>query len=355
VRAAEALEEAARAEHPGGDFLHVDVLELTHRAYRRAYTSSYLKLADDAPNLWGLIFRSSDRKKAFRRNAAAVRAFDRIEFSRFYSRVDDFRPDHVICTHFLPVMVLGDRKAPAPFSVNLVVTDYYAHGYWSQLSADRVFVGGPEMIEELADTGLARERIHLSGIPVSGNFSGEPDRAAIRQKLDLSPDLPVVLLMSGGWGAGGLPEIAKAVFAAGPAQVIAVAGRNEGMKAALDGLEVPAGSKLIPFGFVDFVHELMAVSDICVSKSGGLTTSECLAMGLPMIVPNPMPGQEELNADHLAERGAGLKARSPGALRLKLKELLADGEKREAMKRAARSLGRPDAARTIIRTVCDSG
>ncbi len=358
VRAAEALEESARGMYPDGEFRHVDILELTHGIYRKAYTSSYLKLADDAPNLWGLIFRSSDRKKAFRRNAAAVRAFDRIEFSRFRSLLKEFQPDHLVCTHFLPVMVLSNqvgRKEWADFSMNLVVTDYYAHGYWSQMTADRVFVGCPEIVEELVDTGLDRNRIHVTGIPVVRQFGAAMDRDAIRERLGLSSGLPVVLLMSGGWGSAGLPEIAKAVFAAGRVQVVAVTGRNEEMKKRLDALEIPSGSKLTSFGFVDFIHELMAVSDICVSKSGGLTTSECLAMGLPMIVPNPMPGQEELNADYLAEHGAGMKARSPGALRLKLKELLTDEEKRNAMKQSAKSLGRPDAAARIIRTVCEPG
>src|SRR5690606_16939023 len=101
----------------------------------------------------------------------------------------------------------------------------------------------------------------------------------------------------------------------------------------------------------NYIHELMAISDLCVTKSGGLTSAECLAMGLPMLVPNPIPGQEERNAEYIAENGAGMIARSPGSLRYKLRKFLGDADLRARMAAVAKLRGRPNAAAESLREV----
>lgn len=348
VRAAQALD--ATAQSLGHEVLNVDILDFTHKGYRKAYSSGYLKLADRMPTLWGYLFDVSDRKKIKRRQSAFVRAFDRIEFARFRDCVRDFAPDRMIGTHFLPAQILAPFEGEDwfNFGVDLVVTDYYAHRYWAQPSARALFVGNPEQVEDLVDRGISRDRVHVTGIPVVPEFVSPPDRDTVRHDLGLSDATPTVLVMGGGWGANGMPEIVRSIFDAHPAQVLAVAGRNRTMQSELEALEVPDSSDLRVFGFVDNVHELMAVSDLCVSKSGGLTTAECLATGLPMLVPNPIPGQEERNADYLSEIGAGMKARSLGSLRYKLKWLLSDDARRKQMAESAKAAGRPDSARAIL-------
>ena len=134
-------------------------------------------------------------------------------------------------------------------------------------------------------------------------------------------------------------------------QVIAIAGRNERMRKEVADLPVPDGAKLRAFGFVDNIHELMTVSDLCVTKSGGLTTAECLAMGLPMLIPNPIPGQEERNAEYVTENGCALIARSPGSLKYKVKKFLADPDMRARMQQAARDRARPRAAGEILKAI----
>ena len=137
----------------------------------------------------------------------------------------------------------------------------------------------------------------------------------------------------------------------GPVQTLAVAGRNEPLRRNLEGFDVPPGSTLQAFGFVENMAELMAVSDLAVTKSGGLTSAECLAMGLPMIVRDPIPGQEERNADFVIEAGAGVKVHGLASLRFKLRTLLRDPARIERMSTAARRAGRPRAAETIVRQV----
>lgn len=355
VRAAQALEAWARELYPAAEVRNVDILDYTAAIYRKAYAASYLKLADRAPELWGYLFNKGDRPKAQKRQAAIIRAFDRIEFAGFRAMLREFAPDHLLCTHFLPAQILRpyEGKDWVSFSLNLCVTDYVAHGFWAQPNATRIFVGSGEAREELVDKGIERERVSLAGIPIMPQFSREYDRDALCEKFGLDPAVPTVLAMSGGWGAAGLPALVETILGFGPVQVIAIAGRNERMREEVAKVKAPAGSRCLALGFVDNIHEYMAVSGLCVTKSGGLTTAECLAMGLPMLVPNPIPGQEARNAEYVTELGAAMIARSPGALRHKLARFLGDDELRARMQASARAHNAPRAAADILRGVME--
>ncbi|MCA8910810.1 MAG: glycosyltransferase [Planctomycetes bacterium] len=353
VRAAQALEAYATEMYPDAEIRNVDILDYTAAIYRKAYAASYLKLADGAPDLWGYLYNKNDKPKLKKRQAAIIRAFDRIEFAKFRGMLRDFAPDHVVCTHFLPAQILlpYEGKDWVNFSLNLCVTDYMCHTFWVQPNATRIFVNCGEAVEEVVDKGIPRERVRQVGIPIMPQFGREYDKAELCGKFDLDPDVPTVMVMSGGWGKAGLPELVASMLEFTPVQVIAIAGRNERMRKEVADLPVPDGAKLRAFGFVDNIHELMTVSDLCVTKSGGLTTAECLAMGLPMLIPNPIPGQEERNAEYVTENGCALIARSPGSLKYKVKKFLADPDMRARMQQAARDRARPRAAGEILKAI----
>ncbi|MBP7430551.1 MAG: glycosyltransferase, partial [Candidatus Hydrogenedentes bacterium] len=153
------------------------------------------------------------------------------------------------------------------------------------------------------------------------------------------------LVAAGGFGMMSADDAVKLLAGHLPeAQFLAVAGRNAELEKRLKKLARAYKGRVKPFGFVDNMHELMAASDVAVSKSGGLTTSECLAMGLPMLVFNPIPGQEERNAIYLLEHGAGLWARTPAQMLFKVKALLDDPKRLADMQEAARRIARPRAA-----------
>ncbi|MBX3475082.1 MAG: glycosyltransferase [Planctomycetes bacterium] len=350
ARAAAGLEAWIAREMPGATVQHLDILTLTSRTYRKAYTSSYIKLADHAPELWGYLYDRADKQKPRFKPPRLIRAFDKLEFAKFRHVVRDFAPDQMICTHFLPVQVLASsrRKPWAKFGLSVVVTDYYAHGFWAQPAADRTFLPTQECLEELVDKGMPRAKLLATGIPLMPQFAAPPSRDAARAALNLPPGRPLVLAMGGGWGGGGLDELAAEVLRAGDATVLAIAGRNTRVKAALERMNDP---RLRVFGFVDNIHELMAAADLCVTKSGGLTTSECLATGLPMLIPNAIPGQEERNANYVAESGAAMQARSPASLRLKLARLLSEPALLRRMSENARAIARPTAAQAILRNL----
>jgi processive 1,2-diacylglycerol beta-glucosyltransferase len=164
-----------------------------------------------------------------------------------------------------------------------------------------------------------------------------------------------VLCSAGGFGVGRIYQTIRAVIAAatraGGADVLVVAGRNQKLRAQLQAMTAPEGVKLTVFGFVNNMHELMAAADVMVSKPGGLTSTEAVARSLPMIILDPIRGQEEANAIYLLENGVAWQAQDLPSLACKLGRLLTSPEDRAAMRRACERLARPKAAFEVARVL----
>jgi processive 1,2-diacylglycerol beta-glucosyltransferase len=165
--------------------------------------------------------------------------------------------------------------------------------------------------------------------------------------MGLRDDLPVLLVLSGGFGMGPVHEIvAELDKVHSEFQVVVVSGRNEELRRKLATQDRKHPTQVL--GFVTNMHELMAISDLVISKPGGLTTSEALAAGRPLLILNPIPGQEAANSDFLLERGAAAKVNRVEDLPYRLEGLLAT-KKLAELARAAKGLGRPLAATSVCK------
>jgi len=195
---------------------------------------------------------------------------------------------------------------------------------------------------------MPRESVQVTGIPIDPVFADAANIGVLRPKHAVADGLPLILVLCGGFGVGPIEYLLGGLLAAvRGAQIVVVAGKNEKLRASLEQL---AHGALLPtrvIGFTQEMHEWMALADICVTKPGGLTTSEALACGLPLVVANAIPGQETRNATFLYESGAGISGENPYTLGPRVAQLLASPARLEAMKRAARALARPHAALDI--------
>jgi processive 1,2-diacylglycerol beta-glucosyltransferase len=263
----------------------------------------------------------------------------------------------VFCTHYLPLEALGllreekpgktaggDQAKVHPLVVS-VVTDFEAHALWMAECVDLYCVAAESTGARLLARGAKPGSVAATGIPIASRFSQAVDPKAVRRAMGIREDFPVILVLSGGFGMGPIAEMMTQIDKA-PAefQVIAVAGRNEELRRELAALECRHPVRVL--GFANNVHELMAISSLVVTKPGGLTTSEALAMGKPLLIVNPIPGQEAANSDFLLEHGAGSKVNRVEDLPFRIEQLLAS-KKLEQMAAAAKSLGRPQAANAI--------
>jgi len=357
LAAAAALQEAWTALRPRDVVEKVDLLRFFSPLHRKIHEDGYVKLVERAPELWGMMFKKSDDPKVARRLGRLKRIFpsnSRMKVARF---VKQFRPDAVLCTHYLPLEALADlaRKASKnrhgaidPLVVS-IVTDFEAHALWMEPCVDLYCVAALETKARLVARGAEAHRVIATGIPISARFNSKLDPQATRRKLGLRDDQPVLLVLSGGFGMGPVAEIlAELDKVSAEFQTVVVTGRNEELRK-----ELAAKDRKHPthvMGFTSNMHELMAIAEIIITKPGGLTSSEALAMGKPLFILNPIPGQEAANSDFLLERGAAAKVNRVEDLPYRLEQLIGS-KKLSEMAKAAATLGRPEAAAEICKEV----
>lgn len=348
VRAAQALEAAAQsfARHTAA---HIDAMDFVAGVFRKIYTGGYAGLVTRAPKVWSYLHERTDATPHTATSQRLRRGIERLSALALLREIRRQRPDAVICTHFLPAELLMRERNRGRIEcpVWLQITDYDLHNMWLVPGMAGYFAATDEVAFRLRARGIPTGLIHVTGIPVMAEFT----RAASRTP-DLDPRCPVVLMVSGGAGVGELPGMVERVLALdGRCQVIAVAGRNAHAKTALDALASKHKGRLIAIGFTSEMHKLMAAADLVVTKPGGLTVSECMALGKPMLLISPIPGQEEHNAGFLMEAGAAWLAYDAIGLEYKVARLINDAPRLAAMAEASRALGKPHAARDVLRHV----
>ncbi len=354
VRAGQALQASSERYFPNVTTIHTDVMELVPRLFRKIYSDSYIKVVEKYPALWGYLYDKTDQEDAdspFNHFRSALETLNTGKLVRYLKETD---PDMVICTHFLPAHILSDRIKKSKFRkpVWVVVTDFDVHALWIVPNMKGYFAAHDEVAWRMAVRGVPRNLISVSGIPIMPRFSDQHSRSECAVRFGMENDKLTILMMSGGAGIGGIETLAAELLRHNEEfQLITLAGKNKALLAALEGLAKEYPGRLFPLGFTSEVEQIMAMADLVITKPGGLTTSECLAMGLPMIIVSPIPGQEERNADFLLENGAALKAYDGAALTWRINRLLQEPGLLERLAENAARLGRPYAARTVIETV----
>lgn len=353
LQAAAALEEAWKAFRPRDTVERLDVLDFTSKLYRRLYAEGYVKLIAHAPELYALVFKKTDNPALVRKLMRLRRKLSRLTTPGFVRHLKQFKPDAVVCPHFLPLEILGDLDAESrgafhPLTVS-VVTDFEAHALWMEPCVDLYCVAAEETRARLLARGVPPDQVVATGIPVSGRFAARPEPREVRKRLGLRDDLRTLLVLSGGFGMGPVRQIlVELKKLQKPVQILVVAGRNEALRRSLATEEWQHPTRVL--GFVTNMQELMAVADMIITKPGGLTTSESLAMGKPLFILDPIPGQEAANSDFLLGHGAAAKVNRVEDLPSRLEKLLGSKSLVE-MGRAAKALGKPSAARDICAEV----
>jgi processive 1,2-diacylglycerol beta-glucosyltransferase len=353
MRAAEAL--CTYAEGLGDvTATHLDVMDFVSAGFRKLYTDSYLSLVERLPAVWGYLYHATNEAAPDSRMQRLRRAVERLSTRPLRQEIRARRPDAIICTHFLPAEILSRmiRKLDLDCPVWVQVTDFDLHGMWVHSGMCGYFAANDEVAFRMAAHGIAPESIHITGIPIMPAFGTPPERTECAAEYGLDPQRTTILLMGGGAGLGRLDKVAEQLLMIpGEFQLVVLAGRNAEALASLQQLATRYPGRLFPQDFTNRVERLMACADLVVTKPGGLSTSECLAMGLPMILNAPIPGQEERNADYLLEQGAALKACDAVTLEYRIRLLLGDPARLAKMRENAIALGKPRAAAQVLQTV----
>jgi processive 1,2-diacylglycerol beta-glucosyltransferase len=349
--AANALADAFRRKQQG-EVRVEDILDYGSPIFREGLIRSYLDVSGRAPLLWKMLYESSDIADP---EAVAVsnrlRArIDRLPVRRIERFVNDYAPDAIVCTHMFPLTVLQRLKqcGALPQPLYCVITDYMVHSMWINAIVDGYFLASEPTRYAMTMRGVSDSMLHVTGIPVKLEIAEPKARDAVRAQRGLPLDGPIVTLFGGGLEAKRARlMIQRLLEGPTPGLLIVAAGRSAELLASIADLKDGLAMKLMTLGRVDYVDDLVAASDLVVTKSGGLIVSEILARGTPMVVIDPIPGQEEWNADFVAGSGAGLQLRQAESVPLTVSALLDAPERLALMRQYAAKVGRPRAAMDI--------
>lgn len=349
LRAAQALIESVYEAYPHAEIVHLDAIEMLNKRFNAVLKDFYLGMIKRTPRLWGGFYYGT---AGISPDSGLQRLLNTVGQNKYMKYINLFQPDLIICTYPTVAGVLSKlrMKHILDIPVATVITDYAIHNQWVHPGIDLYIVGCEDVRRGLESRGIDGEKIKVTGIPVSARFEKELDRAELMEKLGLKPHLPVVLLMGGAYGVlddikGVCKMLADTPY---PCQTLVVCGQDDKLYASLDINMWQGGSTILKFGFVDNVEEFMTMADLIITKAGGLTVTEALTKGVPLLIYKPIPGQEKQNTDFLVKNGAGIAIDSRSELERQLHELLTDPARLEKMKQAAASAVPGQSARQAV-------
>ena len=354
-RAAEAIAEGLEYIRPGEFDVHLldFIAECTPFPLNRA-GQLYRPAVTYGGPLWGWFWRLND---GHRRMAILLKLFTPWVRSRLAQVLRRTRPQAVVSVHSLSnhLAVQAVRRLGKPIPVITLVTDLRrAYASWFCPGVDLCLVPSDAVRQKALACGLSPQKIKMVGLPVRLEFGqGLREKSEQKAKLGLKPDLPALLVVGGGEGMGRVLPIARVIAEAHlPAQLLVVAGRNGSLRRRLERVawEIPT----TVFGFVGNMPELMAASEVIITKAGPATISEAIACGLPIIISGAIPYQEDLNAAYVVENGVGQLVEEPREIVNLLREWLRPGNgELDRMARNARRLARPETTLEVARLIAD--
>jgi processive 1,2-diacylglycerol beta-glucosyltransferase len=353
VRAAQAIEKAFRELKAAEEIRNIDTLEYTNPVFHQLYSKAYIEIVNKTPGLFGWFYEHFDKPW---QNEQRRLAFDKLNARPLVKMLQEYQPDIAVCTHFLPAEIISWLKGKKRINTRqvIVITDFDLHAFWLCHHYEHYFVAIEETKIHLEQLGFPSDKISVSGIPIDPVFTEHKDKKTMRQLYNLEPDLPTILVSAGGFGVGPVEKLIQSLTKMHKkAQIIVVCGKNTELKDKVDkfvkNLPSDAVVRFHSVGYTDQMDSYMAASDLILGKTGGLTTSEALAKGLGFVVVDPIPGQEQRNADHLLEEGVAIKCNNWPILAYKIDKLLDNPKQLAQMQGKARNLAKPSAAHDIVK------
>jgi len=348
IRAAQAIQAEANENFKDKVIVeNYDALDFVTKTFKAMYSKSYTFLVNHAPSLWGLVYREMEKDVERKTLVKLVDAYDKISYKKLVRFIRNFRADFILATHFLPANVVVQRRISCPLGV--IITDYDVHKFWVNKGVWRYFVATPEVKWQLVQYGVPEEKIVVTGIPINPVFTIDKDKDGLMEKFGLRKDKRVLLLMSSGIGMDLIGALKKLLEIKLDFQMLVVVGNEKRIyKKCLSIIKDLKQDRIKIFGYVSNIEEFMSVSDLVITKAGGLSITECLAKSRPMIILSPIQGQEERNCDYLLENNCAVKAKNIEMLGFKVVELLNNEEKIKSMSKNMEKITRPFAARQVL-------
>ncbi|MBM7653417.1 MGDG synthase family glycosyltransferase [Neobacillus cucumis] len=325
IQVAQALDEAIQIRFPELEPVIFDFMEWVHPYSNQVSRFLYMQGVKKFPQVYGYIYQKTRRVNKLSNMMKNVFSSG---LGRMLKLIEEVHPSVVVSTFPLAAAVMSKLKSLGLTDIPTVttITDHTDHSLWIYPLTDQYIVGSRIVRESLIQLGVEEERIANTGIPIRQQFAKVFQREEIFKKHGLDPHMKTVLVMGGGCGliGDGSSTLQEFEVLPEPVQLIIVCGHNEKLRMQLKEKLKDSKHKIHLTGYINYVHELMAISDIMITKPGGVTTFEAIAMELPMLLYKPIPGQEEDNAKFLVRSGVAVQANSDQDLTEQLSTLLSN-------------------------------
>ena len=375
LNAAKSINDYIISNYPNNDVELIDCMKYVNKTIEKLTTAAYREMAKKAPWAWGKIYSDSQKGPLAHLSSRS----NKIMAIKLLRLLREKQPDVIISTHPFGSQMCSylKRKNKITAKIATIMTDFSPHDQWlvGHKFTDYFFVANDKMKNYLINKGITENKVFVTGIPISNRFLKTYNKKEILDTYNLSEDKFTVLFFGGGEFGLGKTKTAE-IFESfvqeslkEKIQIIAIAGKNPKMKANFEEIvskysvnttttnitnitnitDITNNVKILEF--TNQVPELMSISDLVVTKPGGLTTSESLASHLPMLIINPIPGQEEENAEFLEDKGIAIWLRKNDDSKLIIENLLADNKKLNLMKENTKLLARPHSTETICKMI----
>jgi processive 1,2-diacylglycerol beta-glucosyltransferase len=349
--AANAVEKALKMLEPSTQILSINAFNYTNPISEKIVNRLYMSVIKQTPKIWDYLY---DNPSVIRSLESLKKSIHKFNYTKLRKLFDRFKPDIVACSQAFPCGMVADYKKSFGSDMTLiaVLTDYVPHSFWLYDTVNYYISPSEEAGRRLINKGIAPNRIKSLGIPFDPKFIQPISKDESLRKLGLKPQVPTLLIMGGGQGLGPIKAIVESLEKMpGELQEIIVTGTNKKLYSSLRRKLKKLKKKVLLFGYANNIGELMSVSDIIITKPGGITTAEALAKGLPMIIVNPIPGQEENNARYLTEMEAAIQTDEPREMNRLIEELLYDQMRLNNMREAACRIAKPSASMDIAKLI----
>lgn len=342
-----AVEKALKVLDKNARILNINIFHHTSPISEKIVNFLYMAVIKKMPWLWDYMY---DNLKVKKKIDILKKIVHRINYPKLKRLFEKFMPEVIVCSQAYPCGLVADYKKyfKTNFKLVAVLTDFVPHAYWIYDTVDYYIAPSEEIKEELVKKGVREEKIKVFGIPISPKFSVRYDKYHLRKTLGFKEDIFTVLIMGGGQGLGPLDKIIEYLDRLDlELQIILVTGINKKLFGKINKKIFSFKQKIKLLGFTDNIEKLMAMADLIITKPGGITTAEALSQGLPMLIINPLPGQEMNNMRYLIRNGVALEVKKIEDIGKAIKEFFCDRGKLKTMSEKARAISHPNSSLEI--------
>lgn len=368
----------------GSEALVIDAIEYISPLLNKTVTEVYEYVATKNPILWKMMYKSSNKKSV----NSIIGKTNSLISNKLIPLLESHNPDIIVTTHPFTTEMISKLKKHKKTDIPLIciMTDYAPHRTWINPYVDAYIVANENMITPMIKMDVESDKIFPFGIPVDDAFFNTQNREELIKELNLKSNIPTILIMAGSCGLTNIEKIYNELQSIKQDfQIIIITGKNkklyENMQNVISGKKTgirnrilakisekapelkrmrfikryqnqaennkyPKNTQLIYF--TDEVEKYMSVSDLILTKPGGLTVSEALACNLPMALYDAIPGQEEENANFLVSNNMAVKLNSSDDISKTVSDLISDPEKLRAMKYNCTNFDKSDSLKNIF-------